>query len=1019
MSLMIAISSSRTAAFGSPLSKALPINSNRLYCHHQKQCFRAAAALFPLESDRRRKRTQLTKTGPSFGLSSSTLWKTRGGAFSTTPTTSSSTLLKSTTVEETISTTTDEPIEVFRKDYTPLPYHVTEITMNFDINDGCTTVTSELFIQPNPKAAGLDIDNTDFCLDGEEDAISLLELKMNGRSLIKGIDYVLTPSQLILKPSALKLPTSSESDDTMLCLQTVVQIKPEENTQLSGLYKSGSMYCSQCEAMGFRRITYYPDKPENMAIFSKIRIEADEESYPVLLSNGNLVESGKVNTSSSSKRHYSIWTDPFPKPSYLFALVAGKLGSISDTYTTSPSNQKVHLEIYSEPENVHKLSHAMTSLKNSMKWDEDIFGLEYDLGVYNIVAVNDFNMGAMENKGLNVFNTAYVLADPKTATDGDYEQVEAVIGHEYFHNWTGNRVTCRDWFQLTLKEGLTVFRDQEFSADMMGSKDVKRIEDVRTLRAGQFSEDAGPMSHPIRPESYISMDNFYTATVYSKGAEVIRMYHTLLKPEGFRKGMDLYFQRHDGSGVTCNDFRAAMADANNVDLSQFGRWYETPGTPTVTYSHDYNSEKKMFSLTLTQGSLSLAPLHIPIAMGLIDAATGNEVVSTTVLELTEQTQTFYFENVDGPVVPSILRQFSAPVKLLPESGTVDEEALAFLAANDTDGFNRWEAGQKLFSMLCFQTMNGNNDTKTRAHVYDAFERTLLNYEMNNAMKAYALSLPTESTLAEELDIVDPLSLANARGSVRKDIARRFQSKLMDLYEKLTSEMNESSNTGSHNGGVDDGFKVDAESIGKRRLRNILLSYLTSIRETPAEQRTAAELATAHYESARGGMTDKMAALTALASMHGEETVESARDQALQLFYDEANGDALVINKWFAVQASADLPDVLNRIKNLTKHPDFTLSNPNRCRSLIGTFASSNMKHFHAINGEGYEFVAETIAELDGLNPQISSRIGKTLIQWRKYNEELGTLMKMQLTKLMSGPQKLSDDLFEVVSTGLK
>lgn len=880
------------------------------------------------------------------------------------------------------------PVEVFRMDYKPLTNIVSKINMNFDIRDGKTIVTSELTVEPNPNGPG----SGDLVLDGDETEVKLMKLSVDGRDLVEGDDYVLSPGKLVIQGSALK--------DGKGLVTTVVEIVPEKNTQLSGLYKSGNMYCSQCEAMGFRRITYYPDRPDNMAVFDKIRIEADKDSYPVLLSNGNFVEKGGVN--GDDGRHYAVWSDPFPKPSYLFCVVAGNLGSIKDTYTTGSGNE-VHLEIFSEPENVKKLDYAMESLKKSMKWDEDKFGLEYDLGIYNIVAVNDFNMGAMENKGLNVFNTAYVLADPNTATDTDYERVEGVIGHEYFHNWTGNRVTCRDWFQLTLKEGLTVFRDQEFSGDM-GSKAVKRIEDVVSLRGRQFSEDAGPMSHPIRPDSYISMDNFYTATVYSKGAEVIRMYNTLLGTDGFRKGMDLYFQRHDGSGVTCDDFRAAMADANGVNLDQFGLWYSTPGTPTVTYSSTFDLDSGVFKLTLKQSNKGEKPLHIPISTGLIDKVTGEEVVGTTVLELKENEQTFEFSGLKNDVVPSILRQFSAPIKLVPASGAVDEESLAFLAAHDTDGFNRWEAGQRLFTSLLFQKYNScDMDIKTLDYVYEAFGRTLANQDMDYSIKSYALTLPGESTLAEELDSnVDPVALHKARGAVKNAVARKFQKELLDAYNELTSAM-----------AADSEFKVDAESVGRRRLRNTILSYLTGIKDTPEEQKTAAELATTHYNNA-SGMTDKMAALNSLASMDGEGA--SARDAALQRFYDVANGDALVLNKWFSVQALADLPDVLDRVKALMKHPDFTLSNPNRCRSLLSAF-TMNSAYFHSEDGEGYKFIADSIAELDKLNPQISSRMGTSLIQWRKYGETRAELMKTELRKLSS--MKLSDDLFEVVNRGLK
>lgn len=613
-------------------------------------------------------------------------------------------------------------------------------------------------------------------------------------------------------------------------------------------------------------------------------------------------------------------------------------------------------------------------------------------------------MGAMENKGLNVFNTAYVLADQETASDVDYERVEGVIGHEYFHNWTGNRVTCRDWFQLTLKEGLTVFRDQEFSGDM-GSNAVKRIEDVRGLRGRQFNEDAGPMSHPVRPEKYVSMDNFYTATVYSKGAEVVRMYNTLLGADGFRKGMDLYFERHDGTGVTCDDFRAAMADANGVDLDQFGLWYSTPGTPTVTFSHAYDNATGTFSLTLSQSSKSDKPLHIPVSVGLLDKSTGEEVVPTKVLELKEEKQTFEFPGLKGDVVPSILRDFSAPVKLVSESGENDEESLAFLAARDTDGFNKWEAGQVLYTDAIFQNMRDEVSDKTLDYVYEAFGRTLADEETTDySIQAYALTLPSESTLAEEVDVVDPIAIHKARGAVKKGIARKFQAEIKAKYDALTAAM-------EAEGGE---FKVDATSVGRRRLRNVLLDYLCSIKESPEEQKAAAELAWSQFETATG-MTDRYSALSALASMDGEGA--DNRDKAIQKFFDDAKGDALVLNKWFTVQALADLPDVLDRVKELTKHPDFTLSNPNRCRSLISAF-TMNSAAFHAESGEGYTFIGDILMELDKLNPQISSRMGSSLIQWKRYDEDRGALMKAELERV-AAMKPISDDLSEILSSALE
>ena len=606
-------------------------------------------------------------------------------------------------------------------------------------------------------------------------------------------------------------------------------------------------------------------------------------------------------------------------------------------------------------------------------------------------------------QGLNVFNTAYVLADPKSATDVDYERVESVIGHEYFHNWTGNRVTCRDWFQLTLKEGLTVYRDQEFSGDMMNSHAVKRIEDVNALRARQFAEDAGPMSHPIRPNSYISMDNFYTSTVYSKGAEVIRMYRTLLGKDGFRKGMDLYFERHDGSAVTCDDFLSAMGDANGVDLTQFARWYSTNGTPTVKYETKYDAEKKTFYLTLSQESNSQEPLHIPVAVGLLDKSSGEEVVATKVLDLKEKEQTFEFDGLDNDVLPSVLRGFSAPVKLVGSSED-EEKDWAFLAANDSDGFNRWEAGQKLYTNLIFQTMRGEDTSKTMDYILEVFQRTLSMESSDYSIQAYAMSVPSESTLAEELEVVDPIALHKARGDVRKAIARKFYSEIKAKYDELTEAM-----------GSGEDIKLDATSIGQRRLRNALLGYLCTVKDTPEERDVASELAMKQFESSFG-MTDKYAALSNLVSMHGEEVVTQRRDAAVKKFYDDAQGDALVLNKWFTAQAVADTPDVLDRVKVLVDHPDFTLTNPNRFRSLIGAFAMNTA--FHSENGEGYEFFRSMVSEIDKLNPQISARMGGALINWKRYSEERGSKMKAELQKL-ADMKPISNDLFEVVSRGLK
>jgi len=668
------------------------------------------------------------------------------------------------------------------------------------------------------------------------------------------------------------------------------------------------------------------------------------------------------------------------------------------------------LEIFSEWDNVTKLDHAMGSLKRSMEWDERRFGLEYDLDLYNIVAVNDFNMGAMENKGLNIFNTSCVLASPQTATDADFQRVEGIIAHEYFHNWTGNRVTCRDWFQLTLKEGLTVFRDQEFSGDMIGSKAVKRIEVVKRLRGSQFREDAGPMRHPIRPESYISMDNFYTATVYVKGAEVIRMYQTLLTTEGFRKGMDLYFKRHDGTAVTCDDFLSAMADANNVDLSQFSRWYSTPGTPTVTYSSSYDNGT--LTLTFSQDSLSKeGPLHIPISVGVLDGRTGEEIMETKVFDLKEKQQTFTIESLTAEsVVPSLLRNFSAPVKLVADDTTRQEWEWSYLAAHDTDGFNKWDAGQKLYTRAVLKTLTNDSSVETTLRmVEDAVAGVLAsasNTDADYSLTAYALILPSESVLAEDMTPpIDPVALHDARSAVAKRLARKFQNEIRILYDDLTAHIQSSSSTTTTSS-----YAIDPTSVGQRRLRNVLLTYLARVKDTPEELTAASTLAHTHYQNA-SGMTDKMASLAALVS-----TDTPQRDDALRRFYEDADGDPLVVNKWFTVQAMADVPDVLDRVKALTKHPDFTLSNPNRCRALVGAYCMNESK-FHCVGGEGYRFLGELLATIDDMNPQLSSRLGTVLIGWRRYDEDRARVMKAELEKLKA-KEGISNDLFEIVCRGL-
>ncbi|EED93727.1 membrane alanine aminopeptidase, partial [Thalassiosira pseudonana CCMP1335] len=890
------------------------------------------------------------------------------------------------------------PVEIFRNDYKPLAHVVSKVSLDFSLYDGKTIVETVMTVEANKNVAD-NSNNARLVLNGDETCVKLLKLSVDGiaDTLKPDVDYILSPGKLVISADALRRGGG--------VVRTTVEIVPEDNTQLSGLYKSGPMYCSQCEAEGFRRITYYPDRPDVMATFESVRIEADAENFPVLLSNGNLVEEGECsNDSEGRKRKFAVWSDPFPKPSYLFALVAGDLGCMEDSFTTM-SGRNVTLRFYSEHKNVSKMGYAVESLKRAMKWDEDTFGLEYDLDLFNVVAVESFNMGAMENKSLNVFNTSCVLADPVTSSDANFQRIEGIIAHEYFHNWTGNRVTCRDWFQLTLKEGLTVFRDQQFSGQVNNSTAVNRIGVVQFVRGRQFAEDDGPMSHPIRPDSYIAMDNFYTATVYRKGSEIIRMYDTILSSTGFRKGMDLYFKRHDGCAVTCDDFLAAMADANGVDLSQFSRWYSTSGTPTVTYESSYDAKKGLFHLTLTQSSRSNDPLFIPVAVGLLDRESGEEVVPTTVLELKETSQTFDFPGLKGDVVPSILRNFSAPVKLEPASGQVNESDLAFLAAKDTDGVNRWDSAQRLYAALILKILNNESFDESMNRVLDTFGETLKDEGISDdSMRAFALILPGESTLAEAVKVVDPPAIRNARKQVKKAIAIKFKGEITAYYNKLTADIASDGTT----------FKVDGASVGRRRLRNVYLGYLCSINETAEEQKVAAYLASSHFNAATG-MTDKLAAFNQLVSMSGEGA--SARDAAIQKFYDDADGDPLVLDKWFACQAGADLPDLLERVVKLTEHRDFTLKTPNRCRSVIMTY-TMNEAAFHAEDGKGYQFLGDILEQLDKVNSKVAARTtASSLISWKRYNDKRAGLMKAQLERLKS-MVPVSNDLLEIVSKGL-
>ncbi len=875
------------------------------------------------------------------------------------------------------------PKEIHRLDYKPFPYAVDTLKLDFVVHDTETIVTSTMKLTPRHDTRP----NEPLFLHGED--LELRSISLDGTPLPADA-YTLTDEGLtLLAPPAAAFE-----------LVSTVAIQPAKNTQLSGLYQSSGNLCTQCEAEGFRRITYFPDRPDVMTVY-KVRVEADKARFPVLLSNGNEVAKGAC--AGAPERHWAEFEDPFRKPSYLFALVAGNLGGISSEFVTC-SGRKVDLKLWSEFENLDQLDWAMQSLKDSMAWDEKAYGREYDLDVYHIVAVSDFNMGAMENKGLNVFNTACVLAKPSTATDGDYERVQGVVAHEYFHNWSGNRVTCRDWFQLTLKEGFTVFRDQHFSADMT-SEAVKRIEDVRIMRSAQFLQDAGPMAHPIRPESYIAMDNFYTVTVYNKGAEVIRMYRELLGKEGFRKGTDLYFERHDGQAVTCDDFRAAMADANGADLGHFERWYTQAGTPTVAVAGAYDAAAGTYALTLTQstpatpGQPTKQPFHIPVAVGLLGAADGAELVATRVLELKEASQTFEFK-VPAEPVPSVLRGFSAPVRV-EQPRTAAQ--LAFFAKYDTDPFNKWDASQRLATSVLLslaEALPPKGDAAAAAAALpadfvDAWRATLTDDKLDPSLRAYSLTLPDFGTLSQEVKVVDPAKLCGALGAARLGLASALRAELKAVYASLAPPAGAA-------------FTIEPEAVGNRRLRNVCLAYLAKLGDAEALGTALTQFREATC------MTDSLAAASALAPHAG-----SARDEALGAFYQRAkeNKEALVINKWFAMQASADTPDALAAVKALLSHEAYDGSNPNRVRSVISTFAGANPAHFHAADGSGYEFIGTQTIELDKRNPQVAARLCGAFGQWRRYEPALGALMKAQLERVKA-TDGVSKDTFEIAARSL-
>ncbi len=872
-----------------------------------------------------------------------------------------------------------QPTTIYLKDYKPPAYQVETLKLKFELGDEFTLVTSTAQYQRDAH------NTTTNSLELYGEDLELISIQLEGRTLQEGQDYRLSAEGLQI----LDMPEQGK-------LEITTRIYPQKNTALEGLYQSSGNFCTQCEAQGFRKITYYPDRPDVMSLFTT-DIIADKSKYPVLLSNGNWVAGGEL----EGGKHWARWVDPYPKPAYLFALVAGRLEHVEDFYTTG-SGRKVSLRIYTEPHNINKCEHAMQSLKRAMRWDEQRFGLEYDLDIYMIVAVDDFNMGAMENKGLNVFNSKLVFASPETATDQDYINIESVIGHEYFHNWTGNRVTCRDWFQLSLKEGLTVFRDQEFTADLH-SRAVKRIEDVRMLRTFQFTEDASPMAHPIRPASYMEINNFYTMTVYEKGAEVVRLYQTLLGREGFRKGMDLYFARHDGQAVTTEDFLAAMADANGADLQQFQRWYDQAGTPEVKVTMTYDALAQTCTLHCVQTcpptpeNLQKQAQLIPLQIGLL-AQNGTDLplylegqACKGTLQFTQAEQSFKFTQVTEQPVPSLLRNFSAPVRL---DYPYTEAELIFLMKHDNDAFNRWDAGQRL-AMGAIQNLLVDlkqGDPLGLSHEFvSAWQAVLTDESLDPALRAEALTLPSETDIAELVRPADPAAIHQVRAFISSTLAKTLRLDFEAVFQAYQDR---------------GAYQIDAASMGKRRLKNICLAYLGHLEDAAIPALCAEQYAQAN------NMTDALAALGVLNDIDGPE-----RATVLAHFLERWQQDPLVMDKWFALQASSSLPNTLQQVEKLLEHPLFDMRNPNKVRALVGSFALRNPLHFHAADGSGYAFLAERVLWLNERNPQVASRMVRPLMNWRHYEARRSTLMKAQLERIQAHPG-LSADVYEIVSKSL-
>ncbi len=860
---------------------------------------------------------------------------------------------------------------IYLKDYLPPAFLIDTTDLVFDLRDHFTEVTATLKVRRNPSASG----GGPLVLNGQD--MILQSVSVDGQKL-SADEYELGPESLTL---------SVADEATIEC---VTHIKPHLNKALEGLYQSSGMYCTQCEAEGFRRITYYLDRPDVMSEFTTT-IHANETRFPVLLSNGNKIEVGK----SAPDRHWVKWHDPFKKPAYLFALVAGDLKSVSDQFKTM-SGRVVDLVIYVEEKDLDKCAHAMASLKKAMAWDEDVYGREYDLDLFMIVAVDDFNMGAMENKGLNIFNTSCVLANPATTTDMGYDRVESVVAHEYFHNWSGNRVTCRDWFQLSLKEGFTVFRDSEFSSDM-GSRTVKRVEDVKLLRTSQFAEDAGPMSHPVQPQSYIEISNFYTLTVYEKGAEIVRMLHTLLGPELFRKATDYYFETYDGQAVTINEFVHAMEWASGRDLSQFMLWYQHAGTPQVNIDSHYDHQAQQYSITVRQNTSAGKPFHFPLAIGLVDdhgELTSNcttHTINNGVIEVVNAEETITFEQVQSLPTPSLFRNFSAPVRV---NYSYSNDDYARLMEHDGDGFNRWNASQALAVSVMNQIQAGEGVASASADLINAFEKVLTNDALDPAMVALMLTLPSEAYLSEVASIIDVRAIHESRKQLSQHIAETLQKPLLKVYQKSCSKKP---------------YEFDAKSVAERAIKNRALGYLILLDDS-----NVVSLCTDQYYD-QHNMTDSLAALTYLAHAHRESLFE-VRDDMLEDFYQRWHHEALVVNLWLSVQATIPSESALATVKGLMEHPSYDALNPNKVRALIGHYSNQNPIGFH--NVAGYEFLAQQVIKLDQANPQMAARIVTPLTRYKRYQEREQMGMKSALESIAE-VSTLSKDLFEVVSKSLQ